>query len=441
MNPVASPCAISNACRTNRSERGQVLPFMGLLILVIIGLCGLSADVGKILIARAQLGRTADAAALAGVLQMPNIAKASSSAQAFATANDPGASVTVYPDVSEQQVRVVAKRTVNTVFMRVFGIKTFTVANEATAGAGSPPLDAMLAIDATSSMSSSPCKSASDSSTPGCPIAEAKSAAKTFVNALLPSSGTTVGEISYRGCYQPPITNSACINTNTLGALTSSASTLNSKIDSITAPGGSGTNVCIGLYEAGVNLLPPASGAHTDSNTQRYLIVLSDGDSNWNKISYQASPAAPPTACAPTSSGSPSSTACPVSPLSQCSPTSNDSGSGVGPHERQLDMLTVTQANALKAQGVEIYVVGLGVAGTANNDNASSYSGDYCKLVSSGGKIGNSDADSIADQRLLKCIASSTSGTNDHYYTTADPTQLSHIFGVIAQSIAFRLVK
>ena len=430
--------------RRRRNEKGQVLPFMGLLVFVVLGLSGLSADIGKILIARAQLGRTVDSAALAGAKQLPNMTNATSSAKAFVSANDSDNTITVsvYPDVPSQQVRVVARKTVNTIFMRVFGIKTFTVQNEATAGFGTVPVDAVMAIDSTSSMSDSPCTGPSDNTTSGCPIKEAKDAAKTFVNTLLPSSATVVGEISYRGCFQPPITNTACVNTNTFGALTGTASTLITKINSITAPGGSGTNVCLGVYQAGQTLLPPAPGAHTDSNTRRYIIVLSDGDNNWNSISNKTTaPTAPPAECKPTSSASePAVTICPVTPLSNCAPASNDSSSP-GPHERQLDLKTLAEAKTLKAAGVEIYVVGLGVLGTQNSDNATSYSGNYCKDVASGGKIGNNDDDTIADQRLLKCIASSTSGTNDHYYTTSNPTQLSAIFGQIAQAIAFRLIK
>jgi hypothetical protein len=45
------------------------------------------------------------------------------------------------------------------------------------------------------------------------------------------------------------------------------------------------------------------------------------------------------------------------------------------------------------------------------------------------------------DQKLNKCIASSTAGTNDHYFRATTATELPAIFQQIAQQIAFRLIK
>jgi Flp pilus assembly protein TadG len=423
--------------RRRRNEKGQVLPFMGLLVLVVLGLSGLSADIGKILIARAQLGRTVDSAALAGAKQLPNITNATSSAKAFVAANDSDNTITVsvYPDVPSQQVRVVARKTVNTIFMRVFGIKTFTVQNEATAGFGTVPVDAVMAIDATGSMGASPCNSSHNNS--GCPIKEAKDAATTFVNTLLPSSATQVGVNSFRGCYKPSGTDSNCVLTSSVGNLTNSASTINTKISALDAVGGTGTNICNGLLQADSILF--GTGHSTASNTRRYVIILSDGDNTYNATSYvSGTPGSPPSACRPTTSPSSSdsytSTGC-------SSPSGGAPGTTSQTRERQLDTETKAEADALKAAGVEIYIVGLGVCGTDDGKNPNSDSGNYCKVTSDGGQIGNTDPDTVADQRLLKCIASSTNTTNDHYYTTSDPTQLSAIFGQIAQAIAFRLIK
>jgi hypothetical protein len=57
------------------------------------------------------------------------------------------------------------------------------------------------------------------------------------------------------------------------------------------------------------------------------------------------------------------------------------------------------------------------------------------------GGTGSSNPDGVADHRLLKCIASSAPGTNDHYYETATASELPEIFTSIAQSIAFRLIE
>ena len=52
--------------------------------------------------------------------------------------------------------------------------------------------------------------------------------------------------------------------------------------------------------------------------------------------------------------------------------------------------------------------------------------------------VGNSNGDNIADRRLLKCISSSTPGTNDHYFEVQTAAQLPDVFQVIAFKIAGR---
>lgn len=421
--------------RITGRDAGQVLPIMGLFLLIIIGLAGLATDVGKILIVRAELGRSVDAAALAGAKQLPNIVSADAQARAFIQANDTDSTITVsvYPDVPSQQVRVVARKSVKTIFMRVFGITTFTVQNEATAGFGTVPVDSVMAIDATGSMGANPPCNDNDNNS-GCPIYEAKRAATTFVNTLLPSSSTQVGVNAFRGCYNPPVNDSNCVSISSgTGNLTSNASTINSKISTINATGGTGTNVCLGLYEAKSILF--GAGSSTASNTRRYLVILSDGDNTYNNASYRSG-TAPPTECRPNTTPQYSdtylSTGC--SAPGQGSASSSNPGSNSETRERELDTKTKALADAAKTTGVEIYIVGYGVCGTNDGQIASS---SYC----SSSNIGNSQPDTIADQRLLKCIASSTPGTNDHYFTTSDPTQLSGIFAQIARSIAFRLIK
>jgi hypothetical protein len=102
-------------------------------------------------------------------------------------------------------------------------------------------------------------------------------------------------------------------------------------------------------------------------------------------------------------------------------------------------MKAKTRADALKALGAEIYVVGFGVCGSEDNTKPKTAAGaltpNYC------GIIGNNNPDTVADQRLLKCIASSSNGTNDHYFRANSATDLPGIFSAIAQQIAFRLIK
>lgn len=95
-----------------------------------------------------------------------------------------------------------------------------------------------------------------------------------------------------------------------------------------------------------------------------------------------------------------------------------------------MDRKTLALANQLRAQGVEIFVVGFGVCGGA--DNARGKTPGYCNAV------GRPDHDNEADRRLLKCVASSTEGTNDHYFEFPTARDLPQVFQIIAWEIAGR---
>jgi hypothetical protein len=91
-------------------------------------------------------------------------------------------------------------------------------------------------------------------------------------------------------------------------------------------------------------------------------------------------------------------------------------------------------ATTLKGQGVEIYVIAFSVCGGIQS------SATLCNTTGIG-STGTSHPDSIADHRLLKCIASSSPGTNDHFFETATAAELPGIFQTIANNISFRLIK
>jgi hypothetical protein len=102
--------------------------------------------------------------------------------------------------------------------------------------------------------------------------------------------------------------------------------------------------------------------------------------------------------------------------------------------ERQLDMLTWDMAKAIEADGIEIIVVGFGVCDPDPGDTV--FTDAQCDSL-----IGNDDHDNTADERLVKCIASSTPGSNDHYYYAASAGELNAIFTQIASQIAHRLIE
>jgi hypothetical protein len=395
------------------SQRAQVLPIMALLAIVFVGLLGLAIDMARLFVARTELSRALDSAALAGVVELPDTAEAQAKATTYLQENLPEASATFPATGEDFQIRVKGTRTVDMIFMDIFGFGEVDVSATATAGFGIVPLDTVMMIDATGSMGASPCNGSQSNS--GCPIKEARDAAKDFTDLLLGSTGsslTQVGLHAYRGCYNPPRTYSACVPNSWQINLSSSESTITSQIDNISALGGTGTNNCLALMKGNEILF--GTGSSTEPNTLRFLVILTDGDNTYNANSYGQG--APPTDCRPSS------------------PSSSDGDTGTGctsaqTKERQLDDMTYDKAQEIRAAGVEIYVVGLGSCGTANTN--------LCDT----GLIGGTSHDNTADRNLLKCIASSTSGTNDHYFTAETSEELPQVFTEIAQNIAFRLIE
>jgi hypothetical protein len=148
----------------------------------------------------------------------------------------------------------------------------------------------------------------------------------------------------FRGCFKPGGTSNTCIPTSSIGNLESDASNIISKIGLMNGNGGSGTNVCGGLDMANT-ILTTSPNAHTASNTIREIIILSDGDNNYDSIAYASgSPGSPVVACRPSTSG------CPVSPSSQCDPANSDAFPNCGaaqPRERQLDNMTKALADQI----------------------------------------------------------------------------------------------
>ena len=411
-------------------SRGQIVILVGLAAIVMFGIIGLAIDVGRLYVARAELSRAVDAAALAGVVDFPSVTTAQDSAQAYFDANEPTAHATIIPDEANNALTVNATKTVKLTFVRVLGINTATVGAHAKAGFGIAFLDAAMMIDATGSMGSG-CNGSQNNS--GCPIYEAKNAALSFKNTLLgnaPNGRTQIGVGAFRGCYRnlpqtttapKPNSSSYCISQSSqITDLTSSSSTLATRIDAISAQGGSGTNVCAGLLK-GYEILEGPANHSSEDNSRRYLILLSDGDNTYNSYSYQNSPTSPIAACQPTTSPN------------QSDGNVSSSCYSAQTRERELDVETYAAAHQLAGDNVEIFVVGFGVCG---HNATQVYTASQCQS-----QIGNTDHDNTADERLLKCIAGSKSGTNDHYYWANTASSLPQIFTQIAQQIAHRLIE
>jgi Flp pilus assembly protein TadG len=404
--------------RVHSGERGQALALFVLVMIGLVAMIGLAIDAGRLYVARAELTRALDSAALAGVVELPDLGAAETKAQAYFDDNEELGTISFPSSQNENQFRVQGTRNVTFLFMRVLGISDKQVTAAAAAGFGTIPSDTVLEVDATGSMGASPCNGSQNNS--GCPIWEAKQAALGFTDLLISSGSgiTQIGYTPYRGCHNPPRTYAGCVTNSMLVDLTSSQSAVNTAINNTTAVGGSGTNTCLGLYKAQEMFDGP--NAQTASNTLKSLVIMADGDNTYNVNSYSGAQGAPPVVCRPASNYTTSdgnvSTNCLAAQT----------------RERSLDIKTKALADQLKADGIEIYIVAFGVCGTLNGTTPST---SYCN------GIGNSDHDDIADQRLLKCIASSTSGTNDHYYQVPTASDLPEVFETIAHTIAFRLIE
>ena len=207
-----------------------------------------------------------------------------------------------------------------------------------------------------------------------------------------------------------------CVDTtNMVVPLSSNKTSVDNDINNIKAKGGTGTNICEGLVEGNSVLF--GAGHHTDENTRSFMILLSDGDNTYNAASYQASPPSPDTQCTPGTSPWTSDTYVDTSCRSAQT------------REMELDTETLALVNQMKANGVEFYVVGFGVCGSPNNNTCNT------------SMVGQNYADDPADGNLLKCIASSNSGTNNHYFEANTAADLPGIFSYIAGQIGHRLIE
>jgi len=459
-------------------ERASILILGALASVIIIGSAGLAVDVARLYSARAELSRAVDAASLAAVPAISTPSAYQTVVAGFMQANEPSATVTIRADVANTNLSVDAKKDVRMYFMSLFGFNKQTVSAHSKAGSGgNQPLDSFLAIDTTGSMHGS-CTSSAETNS-GCKIYEAKQGALSFVSILLsapaPSGNVLIGQTAFRGCYNPPLanppvatptpgtvtptrtptpkpgtptatptrtptptltptpdysTNNPCIRdtpapTPQVTYLTSNATTLNTAINAIhaiggtgEATGGSGTNICETLKKGQSVLF--GAGHHTASNTLRFLVVLTDGDNVYNAAKvYQASPQSPMSPCQPTN---PTVSDGDVS--SGCRSAANTT------QAQKVDSLSYSMAQTLKADpnNVEIYVIGL---------SPCAHDTSLCDTS----KIGTSLSDASRNENLMKCIASSSSGTNDHYYYVTTATSLNSVFQSIAGRIINRLIE
>ncbi len=163
--------------RVMPDERGQVMPWVALMMIIFLGLSALVVDIGHAVLVKRQLQASADAAALAAAQTLPKatyhdvgLAYSGAAGSRNAYSNlDVGAptitplclaTVTAWGNAcisvatGPNAVAVTQAATFKTFFASVLGVKTMTVSATATAARGSKPLPYNLAIilDTTPSM-------------------------------------------------------------------------------------------------------------------------------------------------------------------------------------------------------------------------------------------------------------------------------------------------
>ena len=88
------------------AERGQILPIMALLAVAFIGLLGLAIDGGRLYVAKAELSRALDSAALAGGVELPDPNEAEPTASAHPAEPLPAAPVHFPPPGQRPDLRL-----------------------------------------------------------------------------------------------------------------------------------------------------------------------------------------------------------------------------------------------------------------------------------------------------------------------------------------------
>jgi hypothetical protein len=121
---------------TTRSdgEKGAALPTIAIMLVVLLGTAALAVDLGWLYLNSNRVQKTADAAALAGVVNLPtDIVQAEADAAGAVTANGfPAAGMTATP-IPDNRLQVDLTVPVDTFFMSVFGFDTVDVERRSTA--------------------------------------------------------------------------------------------------------------------------------------------------------------------------------------------------------------------------------------------------------------------------------------------------------------------
>ena len=130
----------------SRRERGVVLVWFALMLIVLMGFAGLAVDLSNWWLQAERLQRAADSGAHAGVVYLPaDVANATSTARGEVakngyrtTGSNPQASIAVSQEPNPNRLRVALTTTVDTFFVKLLGVESVTLTREAVAEYISP---------------------------------------------------------------------------------------------------------------------------------------------------------------------------------------------------------------------------------------------------------------------------------------------------------------
>jgi hypothetical protein len=397
------------------SEKGQILIFITLAFVVLGLFVGLAVDGGRAYLLKADLARKIDPAALAAAAayKVSGLAAAQDAACNSAKMNGLDCSGLTVAEVTAplpgggtaDGIQVSATATILTSFMQLGNLIGCTICDAVTVAASavavpSSTFDLVMDLDDTSSMCD-PCSK----------LQGAKDGANALVDKVVPAgsgSGALVSLVPWRGCYESTGANDCKDsdeypnNGGSIVPLTTDNARLHGGVNILDGGGGSGTNVCQGLYKARQKLFQVGVAR---PNAQKFIVLLTDASSNYN-----------------------SSQAGPYVDL-DCKPVS-----GAGNNNQQLNLLAYKKAQEIEngtnvgatgqnpGQNVTIFVILYEVPGPVPDD---------CTPPPTGATSWNTN-----QLNLGRCIASSQS----HVYLADDGPGITAAFNAIIARLPVRLV-
>jgi len=414
-------------CRCHSTRRGSTAAMFALLLPVLIGMVGVAIDMGNLYMTHTRLQAAVDAGALAGSLQLPydpDLSKGivKQAVKDMVNANMESAEVTAVDSGTEvRSVEVSARADVTMLLMGILGISDGMV--EAHAAAGFNKLEVVFVIDNSGSMK-------------GTPINMVKEASIGLTDLLIPDNttpDTKVGMVAFRGkvrigegqtqfepgCYNVDgskneglhesfmndywalpdyyrygVTMDTCSDLPEALPLSQNKDHIIASINTQTATGSwSGTVIPEGIKWARHILTPeaPYTQGGDKEDFRKIMIVLTDGDTEDGECggSYRA----------------------------RYRPNNywTNAYFGMGREDAHcenggvLNADMVAEAKLAKAAGIEIFAIRFG-----SSDNV--------------------------DRNLMKEIASSKPGTNDHYYDAPSVYDIDDVFKQIGKQLGWRLL-